>query len=229
MLPHDKPWYKRPVMIGGGIGGGLAAILAAIFAANHAQEPDVQQDVPPVTEAPPEAPAVQVQEQVPATTGTTTVIALPADCGSVDACKAENALICPSFYRNGKLAPVANWAEVAATNGWLCSDSKAAANGATSCGSSKYAGLDCLAHNGQPAGKPLDPTKPVRSDFCVAQTLCREGLNVDLVNACTKYCAGETPEPGYEPCVDHLKAIRSTLDITCLAALDAHEAAKPTK
>ena len=54
----------------------------------------------------------------------------------------------------------------------------------------------------------------------------RAMLNAQMMNACAADCRGTSPQPGAEPCVDHLKSIYDSLGKTCRAALDAHEAAK---
>ena len=90
--------------------------------------------------------------------------------------------------------------------------SYAAANGYTTA-SWKYGFIDCLGKN------------PV-SSACTASLARRETLNEQMMSACGRYCRGTTPQPGSEPCVDHLKSIYSTLDNACRIALDAHEAAK---
>jgi hypothetical protein len=89
----------------------------------------------------------------------------------------------------------------------------ARANGYTTA-SWKYGLLDCLG-------------KHAVSQACQASLDRRQLLNTQMMNACASYCRGTTPQPGAEPCVDHLKAIYASLDTACRAALDAHEAAKP--
>lgn len=77
----------------------------------------------------------------------------------------------------------------------------------------KYGLIDCLGKN------------PV-SSACQASLDRRETLNEQMMAACATYCRGTTPQPGEEPCVDHLKSVYDTLDPSCRSALDAHEAAK---
>ena len=77
----------------------------------------------------------------------------------------------------------------------------------------KYGLLDCL---GQ---------QPVAT-ACTASLDRRESLNAQMMAACSTYCKGTSPQPGAEPCVDHLKLIYNSLDSACRAALDAHENAK---
>jgi hypothetical protein len=78
----------------------------------------------------------------------------------------------------------------------------------------KYGLLDCLG-------------KHDVSTMCESSLARREALNAQMMNACAAYCRGTSPQPGAEPCVDHLKSSYASLDKTCRAALDAHEAAKP--
>jgi hypothetical protein len=88
----------------------------------------------------------------------------------------------------------------------------AKANGYTTA-SWKYGLIDCLGKN------------PVVA-ACTASLARREVLNEQMMAACQSYCRGTTPQPGAEPCVDHLKSIYSSLSVMCRTALDAHEAAK---
>ena len=88
----------------------------------------------------------------------------------------------------------------------------AAANGYTTA-SWKYSLLDCLAK------------QPV-SEACTASLARRAALNEAMMDACQTFCSGLPPQPGAEPCVDHLKAIYDTITDACRDALDAHEAAK---
>ena len=93
--------------------------------------------------------------------------------------------------------------------------SYAHANGYTT-SSWKYGLLDCLGKHNVSAA-------------CHASLDRREVLNAQMMQACATYCRGTTPQPGAEPCVDDLKSIYGSLDRTCRAALDAHEAAKAIK
>ena len=90
--------------------------------------------------------------------------------------------------------------------------SYASANGYTT-SSWKYGFIDCLGKNDV-------------SSACTASLARRETLNEQMMAACGRYCRGTTPQPGSEPCVDHLKSIYSSLDNACRVALDAHEGAK---
>ena len=94
----------------------------------------------------------------------------------------------------------ADWESFARTNGYTTA-------------SWKYGLIDCLGKN------------PVAA-ACTTSLARRETLNAQMMSACGSYCRGTTPQPGAEPCVDHLKSIYGSLDLTCRAALDAHEAAK---
>ncbi len=90
--------------------------------------------------------------------------------------------------------------------------SYARANGYTTA-SWKYGLLDCLGKHNVSAA-------------CTASLDRREALNEQMMAACATYCRGTSPQPGAEPCVDHLKSIYDTLGSACREALDAHEAAK---
>ena len=90
--------------------------------------------------------------------------------------------------------------------------SYARANGYTTA-SWKYGLIDCL-------GK-----QPVAA-ACTVSLARRETLNEQMMDACQSYCRGTTPQPGAEPCVDHLKSVYGSLNSMCRTALDAHEAAK---
>jgi len=90
--------------------------------------------------------------------------------------------------------------------------SYARANGYTTA-SWKYGLLDCLGKHSVSAA-------------CNVSLDRREALNAQMMSACGTYCRGTSPQPGAEPCVDHLKAIYDSLDKMCRIALDAHEAAK---
>ena len=90
--------------------------------------------------------------------------------------------------------------------------SYASANGYTTA-SWKYGLLDCLGKHNVSAA-------------CTASLDRREVLNAQMMAACGTSCRGTSPQPGAEPCVDHLKSIYDTLGNACREALDAHEAAK---
>lgn len=90
--------------------------------------------------------------------------------------------------------------------------SYARANGYTTA-SWKYGLLDCLGKHNVSAA-------------CTASLDRREVLNAQMMAACGTSCRGTSPQPGAEPCVDHLKSIYDTLGNACREALDAHEAAK---
>lgn len=95
------------------------------------------------------------------------------------------------------------------TSDWV---SYARANGYTT-SSWKYGLIDCLG-------------KSNASAACRASLARRETLNEQMMAACGSYCRGIAPQPGSEPCVDHLKAIYDSLSNSCRSALDAHEGAK---
>jgi hypothetical protein len=77
----------------------------------------------------------------------------------------------------------------------------------------KYSLLDCLGRHDVSAA-------------CTSSLDRREVLNEQMMTACVSYCRGTRPQPGAEPCVDHLKSIYDSLDASCRMALDAHEGAK---
>lgn len=112
------------------------------------------------------------------------------------ACNAVAKLVCPEFFN-------ANWVVLAEAKGYIT-------------GSWKSGFRDCLTKNEE--FLPAD---------CIASLYRRDKINDDLMTTCGPYCAGIPPAPGTSaPCVTHLLEIQSTLDATCLAALEAHENAK---
>lgn len=82
--------------------------------------------------------------------------------------------------------------------------------------------VDCLEQNGD-----------LTSTECDASLDRRAELNEEMVEACavdrSEHCRGVVPSPGNEPMVDCLKDNYDDLSAECAAAVDAHEAAKPTE
>lgn len=78
----------------------------------------------------------------------------------------------------------------------------------------------------------LEQNQDLTSQACDDSLDRRAALNEDLIAACEEdramYCKGVKPVPGSEPMVDCLKTNYENLSETCVEALDAHEAAKPT-
>lgn len=136
---------------------------------------------------------------VPSTSSSSTTTYANADFGS---CKADIAAYCSGFNTG-------DWQAFAQANGYVTA-------------SWKLGLVDCL-------GKNRDLT----SQACDDSLDRRQGLNDDVNTLCAtdraEYCQGVEPKPGSEPQVDCLKEHYTELSATCSAALDAHEAAKPTE
>lgn len=78
----------------------------------------------------------------------------------------------------------------------------------------------------------LNANRDNTSSACDESLDRRQELNVDVNTACKTdrmtYCSGVVPSPGSEPQVDCLMEHYDDVSAECSAALDAHEAAKPS-
>lgn len=116
------------------------------------------------------------------------------------ACDSEAQTYCAGFYTS-------DWETYAEENGYTSA-------------SWKLGLVDCLGQN-----------QDQLSQACVDSLDRRQDLNDAMNTACqidrAMYCKGVEPSPGSEPQVDCLKEHYDELSEECVAALDAHEDAKP--
>lgn len=145
------------------------------------------------------APSATVSGKAPSNGGTSS----GSTTGNEDfgACTEDAKVYCSGFYGS-------DWETWATANGYTTA-------------SWKLGLVDCLEQN-------RDKT----SEACHDSMDRRAGLNDDVNTLCAadraQYCPGVEPKPGSEPQVDCLKENYASLSAECAAAVDAHEAAKPT-
>lgn len=125
------------------------------------------------------------------------------------ACNEDGRRLCPMYFTDGinGLAPAKDWQARAQAAGYAT-------------GSPKLSLVDCLARH-------EDQVSQACSDARARRSSLNHAVNDTCAMDRRKWCQGVVPKPGSEPQIDCLKANREKLSVACVAAVDAHEAAKP--